>query len=149
MARGPAWLGGYRDLPDGGQRFVVMDQITDGCRACAVVATAVSFADFRDGALESLSPWIWVAPDVALEGDAAAAALGAGNAAVLQYRLLVAGYDAGGTDGVTGPRTLAALDSHLADHCLPSRRDEPEVRAEAIAVLAGLVATRCEAPAAD
>lgn len=144
MAAGPMTFAAHRDLPDGTQRFVLTDRITDGCRACEVLAVSVAHVDFLDGALTGLAAVDWVAPAIALDPEAARDAIAAGDAAVLQYRLMLAGYDVGGADGITGPRTLTALDDFLADHCLPSRRDEPEVREAAIAVIAGLNETACD-----
>ncbi len=143
MAAGPPEATGYRDLPGGGQRFVLTDRITEGCRACAVLAVQVGYADFADGTLRDSRAAAWVAPEVALEGEAALAAMLAGDAAVLQYRLLVAGHDTGPADGVTGPRTLAELDAFLAENCLPSRVAEPEIREPSLRVLAGLDAPAC------
>ena len=143
MSAGPPEAAGYRDLPGGEQRFVLTDRITDGCRACAVLAMQVGYADFSDGALTDSRVAAWVAPEVALDGEAALAAMLAGDAAVLQYRLLVAGHDTGPADGVTGPRTLAELDAFLAANCLPPRAAEPEVREPALRALAGLDGSAC------
>lgn len=145
MLAGPPDLAGYRDLPDGGQRFVLIDRLTDGCRACTVLATAVTFVDFQDGAVDSVTPVAWVDPASALAPDAAEAAMAAGDVAALQFRLLVNGYDAGPPDGVTGPRTRTALESFLADTCLPSLIEEPEFRPGSIAVLAGTAPSACAA----
>lgn len=142
MLAGPPELAGYRDLPDGGQRFVLIDRLTDGCRACEVVAMAVTFVDFRGGALDAVTPF-WAAPEAALDGDAARMAMESGEVAPLQYRLLVNGHDAGAPDGLTGPRTRAALDEFLAENCLPSLAEEPEFRPPSIAVLAGTAPSAC------
>lgn len=143
MLAGPPELAGYRDLPDGGQRFVLTDRLTEGCRACAVLATAVTFVDFRDGALAAVTPVAWAGPEAALAPAAARRAMEAGEVAPLQYRLLLNGHDAGPPDGITGPRTRMALEEFLAANCLPSLVEEPEFRPASIAVLAGTAPSAC------
>ncbi|MCC7320456.1 MAG: hypothetical protein IT542_05685 [Rubellimicrobium sp.] len=146
MRAGPPQFAGYRVLPDGGQRFVFADRITDGCRACAVIGTALWQVDFRDGVQVASGQVAWAPPAAALEGEAARAALEAGAVAVLQYRLDLAGHDAGGIDGHAGARTRAGLAAFLAGNCLPPDEDPARLSPGAARVLAGLADGACPAP---
>lgn len=144
MAAGPMEFAGYRNLPDGTQRFTLIDRITEGCRACEVLAQSVVAVDFLGGRLAAVTTLDWVPPGAALAGEEALAAMQAGRRDVLQYRLLVAGHDTGGVDGVTGPRTRAALGGFLAEHCLPAPPRGPALPGgDSLAVVAGLAATAC------
>lgn len=142
MAAGPLEFAGYRKLPDGVQRFTLIDRITDGCRACEVLAISVVAADFRNGGLSGVTSPDWVAPAAALDGDAALAALRVGRVDVLQYRLLAAGYDSGAVDGAMGLASRKALADFLSEHCLPvvapAALDEASLR-----VIAGIESAPC------
>lgn len=122
---GPMVLAGYRDLPDGTQRFVLMDWITDGCRACAVLANSLTHVDFRDGRLVAVTPAGWGPPQEEMAPTAIARRLLAGDAALLQFRLTAAGHDPGGIDGVIGPATRAALGLFLRENGLSGDRLTP------------------------
>ncbi|WP_370207937.1 peptidoglycan-binding domain-containing protein [Pararhodobacter marinus] len=98
------------------QRFVVSDQITDGCRACALLGQALSAMVFRDGVLERVEPLGWLADD-ATEG--LAEGLKAGSLRALQIALTLRGYAPGRMDGRPGDATDAALRAFLSDQCLP------------------------------
>lgn len=123
---GPMVLAGYRDLPDGTQRFVLMDWITDGCRACEVVANSLTHADFRDGRLVAVTPAGWGPPQEDMAPDAIARRLLSGDVALLQFRLAAAGFDPGGIDGAMGPATRAALADFLRENRLPGDGLTPE-----------------------
>lgn len=144
MAAGPMESAGYRDLPDGTQRFVLIDRITDGCRACEVLAISVVAVDFRDGALSETATLDWVPPAATLDGEAALAALVAGRVDVLQYRLLRAGHDIGGLDGAMGARTGTALAEFLAAHCLPEAADLAGLDRGSLEVIAGTASAACD-----
>lgn len=143
MAAGPMEFAGYRDLPDGAQRFMLIDRITEGCRACEVIAISVTAVDFRGGALAGVTTLEWVPPAAALDGEAALAALRAGRMDVLQYRLLVAGHEVGGADGVPGPATRRALGDFLTGNCLPDAAPG-SLDEESLTVLAGLAPAPCD-----
>lgn len=107
-----------RVLPDGGQRFVLADIVTDGCRACAIVASSLSYVDFRDGRQTGTLRLGWM-PWSEETLDQAADLLRRADIRTLQMRLNVLGYHAGPEDGIAGAKTTAALHSFKRDHCLP------------------------------
>jgi Putative peptidoglycan binding domain. len=110
-------VAGYR-AEGSQQRFVLTDPVTDGCRACAVVAAAVIALVFEDGTLTAVEPLGWVPPDMAAD-EPRAMALRRGDRQALQVALSLRGYAPGPMDGVDGPQTAEALHRFLADHCLP------------------------------
>ena len=118
---------GYRDLPDGGQRFVFTDILTDGCRGCEVVGSAILFLDFVNGVLRNTEIVGWKglvrdnnlpSRDYALSREVAGRILG-GDVQEMQTQLNLKGFQAGGMDGVLGPQTEGALTEFLAENCLP------------------------------
>lgn len=144
MAAGPMEFAGYRNLPDGTQRFTLIDRITEGCRACEVLAQSVVAVDFRGGRLSEVTTLDWVPPRAALEGEEALAAMQAGRMDVLQYRLILAGHDTGGVDGVMGRKSRAALEGFLSEHCLPAAPGPASPGRDSLAVIAGLTAAACD-----
>ncbi len=113
----------HRTLDDGTQRFARIEMVTEGCRACAPIGTAITFLDIGpatggkilrrpigigfDPALPGMD--LEVTPQVMME-----------TSAILQLYLNKLGYDAGSMDGRPGPRTRQALIEFQAEHCLPS-----------------------------
>lgn len=137
-AWGPGVVG-HRALPGGGQRFVLARPLTDGCRACPVIGTAIEFADFSpDGRLGGRRPVGLIdtrAGRDATDGWSAEALRS--KRPLMQYRLNLLGYDAGEMDGIAGPGTRAALMTFQADHCLPPTGQITRKTAKALAASDG------------
>lgn len=121
-------VAGY--LGDGRQqRFVLSDEVVDGCRACAPVGMAISVVEFRDGAMVGAQSMGWVAPELGGD-DARALALRHGEAGALQVALALHGYDPGPLGGADSAATEAALARFLRDNCLdPAGGLSPEALA--------------------
>ncbi len=118
-----------RALPGGVQRFVFTDIVTDGCRACAPVATSVNYIDLGPGTY-GFQHVGWL-PLTDRNAAQSARLLRAADVASLQRQLNLMGYGAGPVDGAAGPRTMEALRSFQREHCLPesNRMSDPLVRA--------------------
>lgn len=116
----PTWIVGHRQLGEGGQRFILATLLTDGCRACDLVAMALGYRDFRDGELVEEDMIGWAPQRGALRGDDAGivARLRDGDALEAQIQLNRLGYIAGPMDGALGPMTRSALDAFRRDYCL-------------------------------
>lgn len=113
-----------RKLPDGNQRFVLSDIVTDGCRACEPVATSLRYFDFSDGRFSGARDLGWqLWQDVSM--SQAAELVRRGDVATIQNRLNLMGYDAGPVDGAAGPRTMSAVMAFKRDHCLPENNQIP------------------------
>lgn len=134
FAMGQAVIGAHRRLPDGTQRFVIWDVLVDGCRACEVLGLAVAEVDFADGRLAGSRVLGWVPEDP--DEDTLRPRLLAGDVAVLQLQLNLAGYGAGPMDGRAGEETSAAWAAFLADHCLPSAAAPDPASADALVAAA-------------
>ncbi len=129
----PQAIGGYagvthRALPVGGQRFVVLAGLADGCRDCSYFGTSVQFIDFdQTGRLSSRRNIGLVDSSVSANFDGQNVGVNgktgweltnfAANYKALQYRLNMLGYDAGEIDGIPGPQTRQALMEFQAEHC--------------------------------
>lgn len=107
-----------RSLPAGGQRFVLVDIVTDGCRACQPVATSLRYIEFSQGRLSGSREVGWQ-PWQNITIAEAAGLIQSGDVATIQSRLNAMGYQAGAVDGAAGPRTMAAFMSFKRDHCMP------------------------------
>ncbi|MBN8290486.1 hypothetical protein JI664_00770 [Rhodobacter sp. NTK016B] len=105
------------------QRFVISDEITDGCRACAHLGLALSAMVFRDGVLDRVEPLGWLPAGIAAP-EALSEELKAGSERALQIALTMRGYAPGRMDGRPGDTTDAAFQTFLTDHCLPPQ-DRP------------------------
>ena len=116
----PARVASHRNLGDGGQRFILTAPVTDGCRACDVVATAIGYVDFLDGELVEEGTIGWAPQRGAYRTDDAEIRRRLHNGDVLeaQIQLNRLGYIAGPMDGAFGPMTQAALEEFQRDHCL-------------------------------
>jgi peptidoglycan hydrolase-like protein with peptidoglycan-binding domain len=122
----------HRALPNGRQRFVVTDVLTNGCRACDVAGTLVAFVEFDAGSVVATYPVGWTLPDGPGTASEAAAAIATGDGRELQRRLNYAGYFAGGMDGFAGDQTTAALEEFRAEFCLPPGGPVSRADAEAL-----------------
>lgn len=141
MAAGPRDYLTARVAPEeGAQRFVLTDRITDGCRACPILATEVVFVDFDGGELVGASVGAWLPPDLDLASVRAGVAQG--DLTALQTQLILRGYDVGGADGINGAMTIAAQAAFLNEHCLQGVAGEP-LSAAARAVLVDGALGRC------
>ena len=110
----------HRLLPNGRQRFVRVNWITESCHACPVMGMAIQFLDFHPGgshaATTSVGIMDWRRREVFYEPTANDIAR---DARLLQYRLNVLGYDAGPMDGVPGVEN-ASGDERVQDRALPA-----------------------------
>ena len=117
----------HRTLPDGTQRFVLVETLSDQCRACDIIGSAVTFVEIGPatggrlqsvpvglhitgpGALDQIGP-----PDYGRRPD------------LLQSRLNSLGYPAGAMDGYPGPATREALMAFQVEACLtPTGEPDP------------------------
>lgn len=114
------------------QRFVASDVVTDGCRACAVVAVALTAYEFERGALSGVTALGWIPPALA-DDEARAAALAGDDMQALQVALTLRGYLPGPMDGQPGEATTRAVQDFLTDVCL---RVEAGLSEAALAILA-------------
>ncbi|WP_127104269.1 hypothetical protein [Pararhodobacter zhoushanensis] len=122
---------GHRES-GGLQRFVLMENLTDGCRACAIVGAELRAVEFRDGVLQRVEQLGWLSP--AQAGDETRnAALSAGDLQAVQVALTLRGYQPGLMDGTDRPETTGALESFMSDNCLPPQSTAPQA---ALALLA-------------
>lgn len=99
------------------QRFVLSDEVVDGCRACASVGTALLALNFQDGAMTDAQALGWVPSAMGLD-EPRALALRHGEVLALQVALALHGYQPGPLDGAGGEATQAALGRFLRDNCL-------------------------------
>jgi len=100
------------------QRFVATDAVTDGCRACPVVAVALTAYVFEAGALNEVTALGWIPPALA-DDEARATALAEGDVQALQVALTLRGYEPGTMDGRPDGATSRALQQFLTEFCLP------------------------------
>lgn len=124
-AMNPVSVAGHRYLPDGSQRFILTTPLTDGCRACEVVAIAMGFVDIRDGRVTGSGPIGWAAQEGRYPTDSAEIRrrLYRSDVRTLQTRLNLHGYLAGPMDGAYGPMSIAALQEFRREHCLGDNAD--------------------------
>ena len=101
------------------QRFVFLDPLGDGCRACAVVGASLFAIRFEAGRQTGIEALGWI-PDTLAEPDLRAARVQSGDIQALQVALLVRGYQPGPLDGVMGDATRSALIAFQRDNCLTS-----------------------------
>lgn len=117
----------HRRLPDGTQRFTVVEIVNDGCRACEILGSAVSFLEIGPATGNRLER----RPIGLLLGDPAEAVemtaeVIRGRPESLQVSLNALGYDAGEMDGFPGPQTRRALMEFQVEHCLtPTGQPDP------------------------
>lgn len=109
----------HRLLPDGTQRFTLVETVMDGCRACEILGAAVTFLDVGP----STGGIVVRTPVGLLIGDPQAdvemsAAIFRERPESLQVSLNALGYDAGMMDGYPGPKTRQALMEFQMDRCL-------------------------------
>ncbi len=127
---------GHRFLDDGGQRFVLTTPLTDGCRACDIVGTAIGYVDFRNGRVVGSGTIGWTARqgEGHWDGDDVHRRLAARDVREMQTQLNLRGYIAGAMDGAFGPNTARALRDFRREHCLG---DDAEWTTQTAALLAG------------
>lgn len=121
---GRVQVAAVRPIPGGGQRFVLTDVVTDGCRACAPVALSVRYFDFHEGRRRGFleigwQPFLGDSLDVIERRLRRNAGVTPDDVRFIQYYLNLQGYEAGTVDGLAGPRTMAAFNALQRDHCLP------------------------------
>lgn len=132
---GPGWVRAHRTLADGTQRFVFVETIVNGCRACPVLGSAISFIEISPNGSSQRRP-IGLLLSAPSERDETAEAIPIRPRELLQRptsiqaRLNLLGYEAGPMDGVIGERTQAALSQFKVDRCMPTnpRLDEKTAR---------------------
>ena len=125
------FVAAVRPLPGGAQRFVLVDVVTDGCRACEPVATSLRYFDFSEGLNTGFQEVGWQPREdgtMAQAGDK----IRMGDVATMQSRLNHMGYEAGPVDGAAGRLTMTAVSAFKRDHCLP---DDARVTDEFAALL--------------
>ena len=116
----PTWISGHRYLESGGQRFILTGVITDGCRACDVIAVAIGYVDFRDGRPVNSGTIGWAEQRGSYPTSVAEIRrrLNARDVREMQTQLNLRGYIAGAMDGAYGPNTAGALREFRREHCL-------------------------------
>ncbi|MCR9089620.1 MAG: peptidoglycan-binding protein [Rhodobacteraceae bacterium] len=128
-------IGAHRKLPDGTQRFVLTEAISDGCRACAGLGTAVTFLEIgpSTGNVPLRRP-VGLLLDAATAEDSVSAEMLLARPDRLQAMLNRLGYDAGEMDGYPGPKTRTALMAFQAEACLAATgQPDPATTAALIA----------------
>jgi len=123
----------HRLLPDGTQRFVLAGRIVDGCRACAVLGTSISFLDIGPATGDALANR---AIGLRLGGPSPATPpspdLLASDPATLQEQLNLRGYDAGAMDGQADQQSQQALMAFQTEYCLADTGTPNSVTADAL-----------------
>ncbi|MCW1932716.1 hypothetical protein [Pararhodobacter zhoushanensis] len=117
---------------NGLQRFVLMENLTDGCRACEIVGAELRAVEFRDGVLQRVEQLGWLPPAQA-DDEARNAALSAGDLQAVQVALTLRGYQPGLMDGASRAETIGALEAFMSDNCLTPQSTAPQA---ALALLA-------------
>ncbi|MBF9036144.1 hypothetical protein HKCCE2091_18010 [Rhodobacterales bacterium HKCCE2091] len=125
---GRVGIAALRILPGGDQRFVLVDVVTDGCRACAPVAESIVYMDFDGASLSGFRHLGWFPHDLSDGAEADSRRIADGDIPFLQTSLARLGYDPGPvSDGMT-PETAAALSEFRVEHCIDPNRDIDEVQ---------------------
>lgn len=106
-----------RPLPGGGQRFVLTDVVTDGCRGCEPVALSLRYFDYANGQQIGFQEIGWQ-PLSDVSGATVAERLRAADVRTIQQGLNALGYNAGPVDGAAGQQTMAAFMAFKRDYCL-------------------------------
>jgi hypothetical protein len=118
----------HRVLPNGTQAFVFRSLVSDGCRACPVVADLLVTHYFQDG-LPVGRAEVLVERRLGEDGpfwDDPNPDRLAKDIFLVQRALAARGYDPGSFDGKIGPRTRAAIDAFQGEACLvPTGELEP------------------------
>lgn len=133
-------LRAHRILPDGTQRFVLLEAVTDQCRACDLIGSATTFLEIGPSTGGTL-----VRRPIGLllrgaEGDKTLTAeLIRSSPESLQVVLNALGYDAGPMDGYPGPQSRTALMEFQAEHCLPVTGQPDRQTADALIGANGFV----------
>lgn len=110
----------HRRLPDGTQRFVLVESVTEQCRVCPILGAAVTFLDIgpsTNGALHRRPVGLLLGrPEDSVDMTAEVITT---RPESLQVSLNTRGYDAGPMDGYLGPQTRQALMEFQVENCLP------------------------------
>ncbi len=122
----------HRLLSDGTQRFALVETIIDGCRACPILGSAVTFLEIgpSTGGTLRRRPIGLSLEDPKDSVDLSARVLRE-RPDSLQTMLNILGYNAGEMDGLPGPQTRMALMTFQAERCLPTtgQPDNATIRA--------------------
>lgn len=110
----------YRTLQDGTQRFVLVESVTNQCRVCAILGSAITFLEIGPSTGNKLRrrPIGLLLEDPATVTEMTAGILKS-RPQILQATLNSLGYEAGPMDGFPGPKTRTALMTFQAEQCLP------------------------------
>lgn len=135
----------HRRLADGTQRFVLSEIVVDGCRACAILGSAISFIDVGPATNNQLvrRP-VGVLLESPGDDQDLTPELIRTRPQTLQVMLNTLGYDAGSMDGFPGPQTRQALMEFQVAHCLPPTGQPDRATAQAM-----FDATGFETPCAE
>lgn len=127
-----------RLLEDGTQRFVLVETIIDGCRACPILGNAVTFLEIgpATGGTLKRTPIGLSIRDPSDNVDLSHQVLRE-RPDSLQTILNVLGYNAGEMDGYPGPQTRNALMAFQAERCLPATGQPDSATAAAIVAADG------------
>ncbi|MGJ8586220.1 MAG: peptidoglycan-binding domain-containing protein [Marinosulfonomonas sp.] len=138
-------IAAHRLLADGTQRFVLIETVTNQCRACDILGSAITFLEVgpsTGGQIRRLPIGL------SLDGPNNNAEISAGQLigrpARLQAILNSLGYDAGPMDGYPGPQTRTALMEFQVEQCLPPTGQPDPTTAKAL-----IEANGFEAPCAN
>ncbi|WP_323785516.1 peptidoglycan-binding protein [Thalassovita sp.] len=141
----------HRLLSDGTQRFVLVELVVDGCRACPIVGSAVTFLEIgpkTGGVLQRRPVGLFLDPVNASldtsQGYPRQRSPGSesliARPANLQASLNFLGYNAGEMDGYPGPQTRTALMEFQVDFCLPPTGQPDAATVDALANADGFFA---------
>lgn len=131
----------HRLLQDGTQRFVLVETIINGCRACPILGSAVTFLEIgpATGGVLRRTPIGLSLEDPSNSVDLSSRVLRE-RPDSLQTMLNILGYNAGEMDGYPGPQTRNALMALQAETCLPTTGQPDSATTNAIMVTNGFEA---------
>jgi len=119
-------LNSHRLLPNGRQRFVLVEAIVDGCRGCEIIGTAITFIEVEYGTGSVTRRAVGTIRENAHFGYKPSEESLFAQPLSLQAKLNFLGYHAGAIDGFPGPQTRQALMEFQVEHCLtPTGQPNP------------------------
>lgn len=141
---GSGFIVSHRRLSDGTQRFVYSESITNGCRACELIALTYEFLEVgpATGGLLKRRP---IGIGYRVDGGDLTPALIVQYPEISQSMLNLQGYDAGPMDGVLGPRSATAFTEFQREHCLPVTGQLDFATATELLESDGFAAPKCDA----